>query len=59
MEDVDKESQRVQLEIAKVDADITVISNEHQSLLTKLENIKRECQLIEDHIATNKSIEKH
>lgn len=59
MEDVEKEALKVQAEICKVEQDIFVIQNEHQALLTKLENIKRESRLVEEHMATSRHYEGH
>ncbi len=59
MEDVDLEAAKVQVEIAKVEQDIFVIQNEHQALLTKLENIKRETKLVEEHMTAGRDLERH
>ena len=59
MEDVDLEAAKVQAEITKLEQDIFVIQNEHQSLLTKLENIRRETKIVEEHISLNRELEKH
>lgn len=36
-----------------------MIQNEHQALVTKLENIKRESRLVEEHMATSREYEGH
>ena len=58
-EDIDKEAAKVQGEIGKVEEDVCVIQNEHQALLTKLENIRRESRLVEEHMATTREYEGH
>ncbi len=36
-----------------------MIQNEHQALLTKLENIKRASKLVKEHMATSREYEGH
>ena len=36
-----------------------MIQNEHQALVTKLENIRRESRLVEEHMATSREYEGH
>lgn len=59
LEDLEREAGVLHAEVARVEQEAAVIQNELHAQQAKLENIRRETKLIEEHIAVNKELERH